>query len=227
MAVIPALSETPRGYDGLNLTLANNLRAELQRQKDLIVIPEGAGKEALTKLVGSKVASRQNIQALGNALGVQGVIVTQVIPPGYKDSSGYMAMELYETFNGSQVKTLLEPFGAGTPKTDAAQAAVRKDAALLANEVRALEWFGRIEFLKGDQVYVNVGNNTGLRPGKLLQVVQPGKEVMNPQTQAVMGYTADMSRGELKVTEILGNNAAATVAVSGGPFQPNDKIKAR
>jgi hypothetical protein len=227
VAVIPALSETPKGYDGLNLTLANNLRADLQRQKDLVVIPEAATKEAQTRMVGSKMATARNIQALGNALGVQGVIITQVIPPGYKDSSGYLAMSLYETFNGSEIKTILEPFGAGTPKADVVQNAVRRDSGLLANEVRGLEWFGRIEFTKGEQIYVNFGNNTGLKPGKLLQVVQPGKEVINPQTNAVLGYTGDVSKGELRITEVLGNNAAATVAVSGGPFQPNDKVKAR
>lgn len=227
VAVVPALSETPKGYDGLNLTLANNLRADLQRQRDLVVIPDAATKEGLTKVGGSKITTSRNIQALGNALGVQGVIITQVIPPGYKDSSGYLAMSLYETFNGSEVKTILEPFGAGTPKTDVAAAAVRKSSTLLANEVRGLEWFGRIEFLKGDQIYVNVGNNAGLKVGKLLQVVEPGKEVKNPQTNAILGYTGDVSRGELRVTELLGNNAAATMPVSGGPFQPNDKIKAR
>lgn len=227
LAVIPDLTSTPKGYDGLNLTLANNLRADLQRQRDLIVIPEAATKEAEVKLPSRKLTNSRNIQTLGNALGVQGVIITQVIPPGYKDSSGYLAMTLYETFNGSEIKSLLEPFAAGAPKIEVAEKAVNKNSALLGNEVRSLEWFGRVEFTKGDQVYVNVGNNTGLRPGKLLQVVQPGKEVTNPQTNAVLGYTGDVPRGDLKVTEILGNNAAAAVAVSGGPFQPNDRVKAR
>ncbi len=227
VAVIPDLSNTPKGYDGLNLTVANNLRADLQRQKDLVVIPEAATKEAETKTPSRKLTDSRTIQALGNALGVQGVIITQVIPPGYKDSSGYAALTLYETFNGSEVKSVLEPFAAGTSKTDVAQAAVNKSSALLANEVRSLEWFGRVEFTKGDQIYINVGNNTGLKPGKLLQVVQPGKEIKNPQNNAVLGFTGDINRGELKVTEILGNNAAATVAVSGGPFQPNDRVKAR
>ncbi len=227
VAVVPDLSSTPKGYDGLNLTVANNLRADLQRQRDLVVIPAEATKEAETKLPSRKIGNSRSIQALGNALGVQGVIITQIIPPGYKDSSGYVAMALYETFNGSEVKTVLEPFAAGTSKTDVAQAAVNKSSALLANEVRSLEWFGRVEFTQGDQIYINVGNNTGLKPGKLLRVVQPGKEVTNPQTNAILGYTGDVHRGELKVTEILGNNAAATVAVSGGPFQPNDRVKAR
>lgn len=227
VAVVPALSETPKGYDGLNLTLANNLRADLQRQRDLVVINEAATKEGQAKIVGGKIGTPRNIQALGQALGVQGVIVTQVIPPGYKDASGYVALSLYETFNGSEIKTILEPFGPSTPKTEVAQAAVNKSAVLLANEIRSLDWFGRIEFLKGDQIFINVGNNAGLKPGKLLQVVQPGKEVRNPQTNAVLGFTSDVSKGELRVTQILGNNAAATVAVSGGPFQPNDLVKPR
>ena len=227
VAVVPALRETPKGYDGLNLTLANNLRADLARQQDLVVIPEAATKEAEAKLMGSKITSSRNIQALGNALGVQGVIITQVIPPGYKDSSGYVALSLYETFNGSEVKTVLEPFAAGDSKMDVAQKAVNRSSILLSNEIRGLEWFGRIEFLEKDKIFVNVGNNAGVKPGKILQVVQPGKEVRNPQTNALLGYTNDVPKGELRVTEVLGKNAVAGVAVSGGPFQPNDLVKPR
>lgn len=227
VAVVPALRETPKGYDGLNLTLANNLRADLARQRDLVVIPEAATKEAEAKLVGGKITTSRNIQALGHALGVQGVIITQVIPPGYKDSSGYVALSLYETCNGSEVKTILEPFAASDSKTDVAQKVVSRSSLLLGNEIRGLEWFGRIEFLEKEKIFVNVGNNTGLKPGKLLKVVQPGKEVRNPQTNALLGYTGDVARGELRVTEILGKNAVAAVAVSGGPFQPNDLVKPR
>jgi len=227
VAVVPALRETPKGYDGLNLTLANNLRADLARQRDLVVIPEAATKEAEARLFGGKIATSRNIQALGQALGVQGVIITQVIPPGYKDSSGYVGLSLYETFNGSEVKTILEPFAAGDSKTDVAQKVVSRSSILLGNEIRGLEWFGRIEFLEKDKIFVNVGNNTGLKPGKLLQVVQPGKEVRNPQTNALLGFTNDVPKGELRVTEVLGKNAVAAVAVSGGPFQPNDLVKPR
>ncbi len=227
VAVVPALRETPKGYDGLNLTLANNLRADLARQRDLVVMPEAATKEAEAKLIGSKITTSRNIQALGHALGVQGVIITQVIPPGYKDSSGYVALSLYETFNGSEVKTILEPFAASEAKTEVANKVVSRSSILLGNEIRGLEWFGRIEFMEKEKIFVNVGNNAGLKPGKLLQVVQPGKEVRNPQTNALLGYTNDVAKGELRVTEVLGKNAVAAVAVSGGPFQPNDLVKPR
>lgn len=226
VAVVPALIETPKSYEGLNLTLANNLRAELQRQRDLIVINEAATKEALAKITG-KLTARHNLQALGNALGVQGVVITQVIPPGAKDSSGYLVMEVYETFQGSLVKNFLEPAPPGGFNIEAAQNAAKRDAGLVADQIRGLDWFGRIEFIKQGKVFLNVGNNSGLKPGTVLQVVQPGKEVINPMTQASLGFTADTPTGELRVTEVLGNNAAAATVISGGPFQPNDKVKAK
>lgn len=226
VAVVPVLNETPKGYEGLNLTLANNLRAELQRQRDLIVVNETATKEALAKLTG-KLTTRRNLQELGNLLGVQGVVATQVIPPGTKDSSGYLVMEVYETFQGTLVKNFLEAAPPSGFNIEAAQAAAKRDAGLVADQIRGLEWFGRIEFIKAGKVFLNVGNNSGLKPGVILQVVQPGKEVINPVTQASLGFTADTPMGELRVTEVLGNNAAAATIVSGGPFQPNDKVKAK
>jgi len=225
VAIIPATSETPRQYEGLNLSLANSLRAELKRASDITVIDEGPVREALAKIgAGGKLATRRNLEALGDALGVQGVIITQIVPPG-KDPSGYLAMELYDTFLGGQIKSLVEPAAGGQLNLDAATAAARKNALALANEIRGLEWFGRIEFLKDNKIFLNVGNNTGLKVGSLLKVVTPGKEIVNPNTHASLGYTADLTQGELKITDIIGANAAAATPISGGPFKPNDKVK--
>jgi hypothetical protein len=41
-----------------------------------------------------------------------------------------------------------------------------------------------------------------------------------------LGYTADETKGELKVTELLGNTGAVARVVSGGPFKTNEKVKA-
>jgi len=56
-------------------------------------------------------------------------------------------------------------------------------------------------------------------------VVKPGKEVVNPKTHAVLGYTADVPQGEIKVTELLGSGGAAALPLSGGPYKANDKVK--
>jgi len=90
-----------------------------------------------------------------------------------------------------------------------------------------IPWFGRVDFVKEGKVYLNLGQNAGLKVGDHLRVVTPGKEVMNPATHAVLGYTADETQGELKVTELLGNTGAVATAVNGGPFKPNDRVRGK
>jgi hypothetical protein len=97
----------------------------------------------------------------------------------------------------------------------------------VAGELLNLPWFGRVEFIKEGKVYLNLGENAGLKVGDRLRVVAPGKEVVNPQTHTVLGYTADTPQGELKVTELLGKSGAVALPVSGGPFKANDKVKAK
>jgi len=90
-----------------------------------------------------------------------------------------------------------------------------------------ISWFGRVDFVKDGNVYLNLGQNAGLKVGDRLKVVVPGKEVVNPTTHATLGYTADVTQGELKVTGLIGNTGAEATAVSGGPFHANDRVRAK
>ncbi len=47
-----------------------------------------------------------------------------------------------------------------------------------------VDWFGRVEFVKEGNVYLSLGDSTGLKVGDRLRVVRPGKEVVNPNTNA-------------------------------------------
>ena len=76
-----------------------------------------------------------------------------------------------------------------------------------------------MEFVKEGKVYLNLGQNSGLKVGDRLKVVEPGKEVVNPKTHSVLGYTADIPQGEIKVTELLGNSGAVGHAVERRPLQ--------
>ncbi len=57
--------------------------------------------------------------------------------------------------------------------------ALRVGAALM-----DIRWFGRVDFIKEGNVYLNLGQNAGLKVGDHLKVVAPGKEVVNPTTHA-------------------------------------------
>ncbi|MEJ2071742.1 MAG: hypothetical protein P8X58_15290, partial [Syntrophobacterales bacterium] len=89
-----------------------------------------------------------------------------------------------------------------------------------------VEWFGRVEFTKEDNVYLSFGENAGLKVGDRLKVVAPGQEVINPTTHASLGFSSGTTKGQVKVKELLGTTGAVATVVSGGPFTTNDKVKA-
>jgi hypothetical protein len=225
VAVIPDL-DTPSNLDGLNRTLGMALGEALGRTKDLRVSTPVQVDDALRKAgVADKKAIATKIKALGDALGVQGIVLTGLVPP-QSGSQGALAMQVYDTFTGIQEDALVAsaPASGLTPENVAKFA--QNSALRVSGDLVKIAWFGRVEFVKEGKVYLNLGQNSGLKVGDRLKVVEPGKEVVNPTTHKVLGYTADVPQGEIKVTELLGNSGAVAQPMSGGPFNANDKVKA-
>lgn len=81
VAVIPDTKETPRSQEGMNRSLATSLAEALRRTKDVTVVGDEKVREAMNKAgIAGKLSLRPNIQALGDQLGVQGLVLTKVIP---------------------------------------------------------------------------------------------------------------------------------------------------
>ena len=225
VAVIPDL-DTPRSYEGLNRTLAMALGSAMGKTKDLKVVAPETVQEALRKAtVAGKLSLAPNIKALGDALGVQGVVLTGIMPPE-GGTQGAMVLQVYDTFTGLQEDAIVAPAPAGGVKPDSINKFAQDNSLRMAGDLTKMAWFGRVEFVKEGKVYLSLGQNSGLKVGDRLKVVEPGKEVVNPQTRSILGYTADNSQGEIKVTELLGNSGAVAQPLSGGPFKTNDKVKA-
>jgi len=225
-AVIPDL-DTPPSYEGLNRTLAVALGDALGRQKDIKVSSQDQIREAMTKAgIAGKLHLAPNIKALGDYLGVQGIVLTGIVPPE-GGAAGAMVLQVYDTFTGDKEQALVTPAEAGVVKPEGVTKFAQQNSLRVAGGLLGIAWFGRVEFVKEGKVYLNLGENAGLKVGDRLRVVAPGKEVVNPRTHSVLGYTADITQGELKVTELLGKSGAVALPVSGGPFQANDKVKAK
>jgi hypothetical protein len=225
VAVIPDL-DTPRNYEGVNRTLAMALGEAMGRTKDLRVSPPDQVQEALRKAgVTGKLTQSANIKALGDALGVQGIVLTGVMPPE-GGTQGAMVLQVYDTFTGLKEDAIVAPGEAGGVKPESVTKFAQNNALRVGGDLVKMAWFGRVDFVKEGKVYLSLGQNSGLKVGDRLKVVEPGKEVVNPTTHAVLGYTADVPQGEVKVTELLGNSGAVGLPLSGGPFKANDKVKA-
>jgi hypothetical protein len=225
VAVIPDL-DTPVSAEGLNRTLAVALGDAMARQKDIKVVGPDKIREAMGKAgVVGKLTLAPNIIALGDYLGVQGIVLTGIVPPE-KGGAGAMVLQVYDTFTGTKEQGIVAPAEGGL-KPETVTAFANQNTLRAAGELLKMPWFGRVEFVKEGKVYLNLGQNTGLKVGDRLKVVAPGKEVVNPRTHAVLGYTSDIPQGEVKVTELLGNTGAVALPVNGGPFKANDKVKAK
>jgi hypothetical protein len=225
VAVVPDL-DTPRSSDGLNRTLAMALGGALGKTKDLKVSSPESVQEALRKAgVAGKLTLAPNIKALGDALGVQGLVLTGIMPPE-GGGQGAMVLQVYDTFTGLQEDAIVAPGGAGGVKPDTVTKFAQDNYLRVAGNLTKIAWFGRVEFVKEGKVYLSLGQTSGLKVGDRLKVVEPGKEVVNPNTHSVLGYTADVPQGEIKVTELLGNSGAVGLTLNGGPFKTNDKVKA-
>jgi hypothetical protein len=225
VAVIPDL-DTPASAAGLNRTLGTALGEALGRTKDLRVSTPGQVDGALRQAgVADQKTISTKIKALGDALAVQGIVLTGVMP-SQGGSQGAVILEVYDAFTGLKEDSLVSaaPAAGLTPETVTKYA--QNSALRISGDLAKIPWFGRVEFVKEDKVYLNLGQNSGLKVGDRLKVVEPGKAVVNPKTQKVLGYTADVPQGEIKVTELLSSTAAVAQTINGGPFKPNDKVKA-
>ena len=205
--------------------LSADLADALSRQKDLKVAGPDKVRSALSQAkVTGKLTEPQNLRALGDAMGVHGLILTGVVP-ARSGNPGFLVVEVYDTYMGNKVDGIAYPVegtpGSGDIKKFAQNNAMKVSAALI-----DLEWFGRVEFAKQENVYLSFGENAGLKVGDRLKVVKPGQEVINPTTHASLGFSADETKGELKVTELLGDTGAVAQVLHGGPFKANDKVKA-
>jgi len=225
VAVIPDL-DTPKSFDGLNRTLAMALGNAMGKTKDLKVSAPEVVQEALRKAtVAGKLTLPPNIKALGDALGVQGIVLTGIMPPE-GGAQGAMVLQVYDTFTGLKEEAIVAPADSGGVRPETVTKFAQDNALRVAGNLIRIAWFGRVEFVKEGKVYLSLGQNSGLKVGDRLKVVEPGKEVVNPKTHSVLGYTADIPQGEIKVTELLGNSGAVALSLSGGPFKTNDKVKA-
>jgi len=223
VAVIPDL-DTPSSAAGLNRTLGTALTEALGRTKDLRVSTPAQVDAALRQAgVADQKTISTKIKTLGDALSVQGIVLTGVMP-SQGGAQGAIILEVYDAFTGLKEDSLVSAPSAGlTPETVTKYA--QNNVLRISGDLAKIPWFGRVEFVKENMVYLNLGQNSGLKVGDRLKVVEPGKEVVNPKTQKVLGYTADVPQGEIKVTELLSSTAAVAQTISGGPFKTNDKVK--
>jgi len=107
-----------------------------------------------------------------------------------------------------------------TPLGQATREALVQSVGLISKSLMALpserapEW--RVVDVIDDQIFVNAGAATGLKIGERLRVVSLARELIDPETQAVLG-AVEQSTGEVEIVAIKDRFSVAAIR---GSFQP-------
>jgi hypothetical protein len=88
-----------------------------------------------------------------------------------------------------------------------------------------LEWSATVTRVEDGRVYVNAGRLTGLRVGNILEVYEPGQEVINPITNISLGWTTGKQKGKVLVTHLFGVDGSVAEPINGVGFRANDIVK--
>ncbi len=107
-----------------------------------------------------------------------------------------------------------------TPLGQATRQALVEAVGLISTSLRALpseqptEW--RVVDVMDHQIFVNAGESTGLKIGERLRVVSVSRELVDPETQAVLG-TIEQPAGEVEIVVVKDRYSIGTVI---GSFLP-------
>ena len=120
----------------MNRTLAMAVGSALGKTKDLKVSTPESVQEALRKAtVAGKLSLAPNIKALGDALGVQGIVLTGIMPPE-GGTQGAMVLQVYDTFTGLQEDAIVAPGAAGGVNPDSVNKFAQDNYLRVAGEPR-------------------------------------------------------------------------------------------
>ena len=129
-----------------------------------------------------------------------------------------MALEIYDTFTGSKEQSVA-PAVTGGLNPEATTKFAEDNALRVAGDLINIRWFGRVDFVKEGKVYLNLGQNAGLKVGEHLKVVVPGQRGGEPTTCRILDRPRICPRGRLKVTGLLGISGAEATGGERRPLQ--------
>ena len=92
----------------------------------------------------------------------------------------------------------------------------------IVQRINEMGWYTRIVKIDGDRVYLNAGRLTGLRVGDLMDVFGPGRGQVDQAGGVSLDPFAGERKGQVRVSQLFGTDAAIARITRGGDFAPSD-----
>lgn len=106
-----------------------------------------------------------------------------------------------------------------TLEGEALRAAIVQFMTNLTSQVNTKPWSCRVAAVEDGVVYLNAGAASGLEVGRKLKVFSQGKEIKDPTTGILLGYT-EKEIGMIKVDRHFGDDGSVANVISGSLPEP-------
>jgi hypothetical protein len=113
-------------------------------------------------------------------------------------------------------------FSRDKAKLKAIQLAIEELTGDILHGINHMGWYTRIVKIDGDRVYLNAGRLTGLKVGDLMDVYGPGGDTIEQMIGISMDSLEGQRKGQLRVSQLFGTDAAIAHITNGGNFALSD-----
>jgi len=113
-------------------------------------------------------------------------------------------------------------FSRDKAKLKAIQLAIEELTGDILHGINQMGWYTRIVKIDGDRVYLNAGRLTGLKVGDLMDVYGPGGDTIEQMIGISMDPFEGQRKGQLRVSQLFGTDAAIAHITDGGNFALSD-----
>jgi TolB-like protein len=230
IAVLPFEDRTTFTLEKFGETIAERLANRMESKVyTSLVVDQETVRRALAKagLTAADLKDPAKATVLNKALGVQGVIMGTVYGPFVSTSApttegeekiSTAIVRVDASFIDAAQGRLVKNFVATNPVADseeigalceekakyrAIDTVIDEIMARVINDINSMDWLTRITVVEGNTVYLNAGNQTGLKKGDLLEVYPAGD------------LNGTKPIGRLKVSRLFGIDAAVAQVIQG------------
>lgn len=114
-----------------------------------------------------------------------------------------------------------------SPLGVAVRAAIDDGVRKICGRMEKLPWQAKLASVgqgdKGPVLYLNMGADSGLQPGDILEITRPGAEIIDPDTKLVLGREVGKKVGRCRVDQVQPKLTLAD-PIDGTGFQPEDVV---
>jgi hypothetical protein len=146
-----------------------------------------------------------------------------------------VSVDVYSTETGKVIRQLSarNPFSLTRERGDIASEKAKVKAIDLAIELLAddllkvilnLDWHARIANIDSGRIFINAGRSSGIEKGDILEVYNPGEQIIDKATGLPLGKLRGNYKGELEVQEVFSVDASWGKAKNNVAFSPTDLV---